>query len=114
MVKNGTGLADREILDKMPVSIKNKQETKGKEKVTVIIPAESHFIGRDCTCKVGEPYNNLCCPVHGEKEVIDMKNVWNKETVQLKSNNPPMPTRNKGEDGFDFAARKNEWKKKYG
>lgn len=26
---------------------------------------------------------------------------------------PPMPTRLPGEDPFDFAARKNEWKKKY-
>jgi hypothetical protein len=26
---------------------------------------------------------------------------------------PPMPTRNKGEGVFDFAARKNEWKLKY-
>lgn len=23
----------------------------------------------ECSCKVGEPYNNLCCPVHGK---------WNK------------------------------------
>lgn len=27
---------------------------------------------------------------------------------------PPIPTRNPGEDAFDFAARKNEWKKLYG
>ncbi len=27
---------------------------------------------------------------------------------------PPMPTRNEGEDAFDFAARKNEWKRLYG
>lgn len=26
---------------------------------------------------------------------------------------PPMPVKEKGEDSFDFAARKNEWKKKY-
>lgn len=26
---------------------------------------------------------------------------------------PPMPTRNEGEDAFDFSARKNEWKKLY-
>jgi len=26
---------------------------------------------------------------------------------------PPMPTRNEGEDAFDFAARKNEWKRNY-
>lgn len=28
-------------------------------------------------------------------------------------NAPPIPTRLPGEDPFDFAARKNEWKKKY-
>jgi len=27
---------------------------------------------------------------------------------------PPMPTRNEGEDAFDFASRKNEWKRLYG
>jgi len=26
---------------------------------------------------------------------------------------PPMPVKRKGEDSFEFAARKNEWKKKY-
>ena len=26
---------------------------------------------------------------------------------------PPMPTRRKGEDAFDFAARKNDWKRLY-
>ena len=26
---------------------------------------------------------------------------------------PPMPVRQQGEDGFDFASRKNEWKLKY-
>jgi hypothetical protein len=26
---------------------------------------------------------------------------------------PPMPVREKGEDAFDFAQRKNEWKKLY-
>jgi hypothetical protein len=26
---------------------------------------------------------------------------------------PPMPIRESGEDAFDYAARKNEWKKKY-
>lgn len=27
---------------------------------------------------------------------------------------PPVPTRNEGEDAFDYAARKNEWKRLYG
>lgn len=30
-----------------------------------------------------------------------------------KNNIPPMPTRNEGEDAFDFAQRKNEWKRLY-
>lgn len=40
-------------------------------------------------------------------------------TVRIKAkdhfigNIPPMPTRNEGEDKFDFADRKNAWKKKY-
>ena len=24
-----------------------------------------------CSCKVGEPYNNLCCPVHGKVPKLD-------------------------------------------
>jgi hypothetical protein len=34
---------------------------------------------------------------------------WKKETEI-----PPMPVKEKGENSLDFAARKSEWKKKYG
>lgn len=47
-----------------------------------------------------------------EPKVIQMRN----ETQPVAETDciPPMPTRNPGEDAFDFAARKNEWKKLYG
>lgn len=35
------------------------------------------------------------------------------ETSVTVSLTPPMPTRNEGEDVFEFALRKSEWKKKY-
>lgn len=34
--------------------------------------------------------------------------------VQEQVSIPQIPTRNEGENAFDFAARKNEWKRKYG
>ena len=38
-----------------------------------------------------------------------------KETILISTKeNPQMPVREDGEDQFDFAARKNEWKKLYG
>jgi hypothetical protein len=36
-----------------------------------------------------------------------------KIAISNKPEIPPMPTRMIGEDALDFAARKNEWKKKY-
>lgn len=42
------------------------------------------------------------------KAVIDEIGQW-KEPAP-----PPIPVREKGEDKFDFAARKNDWKRKYG
>lgn len=46
--------------------------------------------------------------VEPKKPLVDKKN-----NLAINTNIPPMPTRNEGEDVFDFANRKNEWKKKY-
>lgn len=43
-------------------------------------------------------------------EKIHIPLVANPEKKEI----PPMPTRLPGEDPFDFAARKNKWKKTYG
>lgn len=36
-----------------------------------------------------------------------------KSNYTINTEIPPMPIRNKGEDVFDFAARKNEWKTRH-
>ena len=52
--------------------------------------------------------------IEAERETVSEAS--NKATNPLtqKEAIPPMPIKEKGEDSFDFAARKNEWKKLYG
>lgn len=49
------------------------------------------------------------------KEVSDMMDKLEKDAIEKgeKERVPPMPVKENGEDSFDFAARKNEWKKLY-
>lgn len=60
---------------------------------------------------------------NGTKKAIETSEISVQKTAQekppiLKESNqkeiPPIPVREKGEDTFDFAARKNEWKRQYG
>ena len=60
--------------------------------------------------------NNL--PENKERILAERNEVpktFTKRVYPLTENEmiPPMPTKNEGEDSFDFAQRKNEWKKKY-
>lgn len=65
----------------------------------------------DSTCRSNywqKAKRKLNNPVQKKKPVgvrIDIKNI--------ESETPPMPVRMEGENGLDFAARKNEWKRKY-
>ena len=47
------------------------------------------------------------------QSAISENRTWKIKEEQNKSI-PPIPTRNKGEDVFDYAERKNDWKQKYG
>lgn len=48
------------------------------------------------------------------KGIFQPKETPNKPSADQKTSDiPSMPTRNPNEDAFDFAMRKNEWKKKY-
>lgn len=45
---------------------------------------------------------------------IDRKSATPVSGEKIKRSIPPIPERRIGESGLDFAARKNEWKRKYG
>lgn len=47
--------------------------------ISYIAKKKAEFFGEEysdediCRCKMGEPYNNLCCPVHGNADVLKIK-----------------------------------------
>jgi len=54
---------------------------------------EKQIIKLICSCEVGHPYNNLCCPVHGESE----KNEWDVECEMEVV--PDLESRSRDNDG---------------